>query len=179
MRVENLTITAENADQYKDVTSVGYVYVREGAMFRADALTSVSDSVVVREGATFRADALTSAGSVYVREGATFRADALTSVSGHVDVCEGATFRADALTSAGSVDVCEGATFRADALAECYGVKGRSLRFPGPWLLWAGADGKYYAGCKRGLTYRQCFALAKAEPDGWTKEASRRLSEGD
>ena len=107
---------------------------------------------------------------MYVREGATFRADALTSVSGHVVVHEGATFHADALTSAGSVYVHEGATFHADALAGCYGVRGKSLGFPGPWLLWAGEDGKYYAGCQRGRTYSQCLALAKGEPVDWTKE---------
>mgnify|MGYP000187375230 CR=1 FL=1 len=96
---------------------------------------------------------------------------ALDSVDGSVVVYAGATFRADALTSVpGYVDVDKGATFHADALAECYGVRGKSLGFPGPWLLWAGEDGKYYAGCQRGRTYSQCLALAKGEPVGWTKE---------
>jgi hypothetical protein len=54
--------------------------------------------------------------------------------------------------------------------ASCYGSSAIYLGSPGDYSLFAHDDGTYSAGCKRKLSIRQCRALAKASPEGWTME---------
>ena len=137
--IGNLTITSANAGDYAGLTEVtGYLSIRADASL--PVLTTVGGYLDIQSEASL---------------------PVLTTVGGYLDIQAEAAL--PALTTVG-----DPLTIRAEAsfpaLTTAHGVPGNLIAVS-DYGLWAGSNGLYYAGCRKGFTREQALRHWDREDD--------------